>query len=24
LIFLAICTPRFRKDAYEDLDEGAR
>lgn len=22
LVFLAICTPRFRPDAYEDIDEG--
>lgn len=22
LVFLAVCTPRFTKDAYEDLDSG--
>lgn len=22
LVFLAVCTPRFTKDAYEDLDNG--
>jgi mannose-6-phosphate isomerase-like protein (cupin superfamily) len=22
LVFLAICTPRFRPDAYEDIDDG--
>ena len=21
LIFLAICTPRFKQDAYEDIDD---
>lgn len=24
LIFLAICTPRFRQDAYEDIEDGAQ
>jgi|SRR5688572_8978128 len=23
LVFLAICTPRFQTDAYEDLDDGS-
>lgn len=23
LVFLAICTPRFRWDAYEDVDDGS-
>jgi oxalate decarboxylase/phosphoglucose isomerase-like protein (cupin superfamily) len=23
LIFLAICTPRFTQEAYEDLEQGA-
>jgi mannose-6-phosphate isomerase-like protein (cupin superfamily) len=23
LVFLAICTPRFRREAYEDIDAGA-
>lgn len=22
LVFLAVCTPRFRQEAYEDLDQG--
>jgi len=23
LVFLAVCTPRFRSEAYEDIDRGA-
>jgi oxalate decarboxylase/phosphoglucose isomerase-like protein (cupin superfamily) len=24
LVFLAICTPRFSQDAYEDIDDVAK